>query len=63
MEDMIIHECIFDVCKALNDNTPIILSDQLYNVLQIVLSPQYTYTQKSKKLKGELTRPCLYAAN
>lgn len=53
MEDMIIHENIFDISKALSNSGEQTLSDHLYEVLQIVLSPQYTYSQKTKKLKGK----------
>lgn len=56
MEDMIIHECIFDICKLLNHNQPAVLSDDLYSILNIILTPQHSYTQKSKKIKGYLNR-------
>lgn len=52
MEDMVIHECVFDVCKVLNNNQSTALSDDLYNFLHIILNPQYSYNQKTKKIKG-----------
>lgn len=56
MEDMIIHECVFELCKLLGDKKSFVLSDHLYNVLTAVLSPVYSYPQKTKKLKGNLIR-------
>ena len=52
MEDMIVHENVFDICKVLNNNGTTVLSDHMYNVLYVVLSPEYSYPQKTKNLKG-----------
>jgi len=56
MEDMIIHKNIFDICKLLNKNQTTALSDSLYDVLNIMLNSQYSYSQKTKQLKGNLIR-------
>lgn len=56
MEDMIVHECIFDMGRALSEHERYVLSDHLYTVLGTVLSPTLTYSQKAKKLRGELSR-------
>ena len=56
MEDMIVHECVFEMCKVLSSNKAYVLSDHVYNVLSSVLSPAYTYAQKTKRLKGVLIR-------
>ena len=53
---MIIHECVFEIAKTLNRSSTCALSDHLYNVISIVLSPMITYAQKIKKLKGDLIR-------
>jgi len=56
MEDMLVHECIYEMCKVLSGRKNSALSDHLYNVLSITLSPVYSYAQKMKKLKGGLIR-------
>lgn len=53
---MIIHKNIFDICKLLNKNQTTALSDSLYDVLNIMLNSQYSYSQKTKQLKGNLIR-------
>lgn len=56
MEDMIIHENIFNMGKVLSGHERFVLSDHLYNIVVTVLSPMLTYSQKARKLKGLLSR-------
>ena len=57
MEDMIVHENVFELCKVLNgENADVALSDDLYNVLSVVLSPALSYAQKTRRLRGGIIR-------
>lgn len=61
MEDMIIHENVFKICKTLNQDSKgeEINSDYLYSVLQLILTPRFSYKEKTRKLKGGLIRSYL----
>ena len=58
MEDMIVHESIFEVCRVLgkSDEEDAIESDYLYNILHLILTPKYSFKEKVRRLKGKLSR-------